>query len=430
MSESVEVQIEDQEFQLEPDNELRFEVENKNETVVLELKTGLAEIFGTELVKGKSYTFYFGAKIAVFTWQGCSLKLRGKKGISYISKETPMMFYLNCHASLEQLRVKSEKEKTRGPVTMVVGPTDVGKSTLCRILLNYSARMNALGRRPIYVDLDPGQGQISVPGTIGAVMVERPAEVEESFSQAAPLVYHYGHTNMSINSTLYNTLISRMAEVIHQRMDENPRINCSGLIINTCGWVKGKGYQHLTHIALAFEVDVILVLDQERLYNELVRDMPVFVKVVLLPKSGGVVERSNKFRLEGREARIREFFYGTPRNVLHPHTCEVRFSDIKVYRIGAPPIPNTLMPLDMQKTDLETKLEPVTPGPNMMHHVLALSFSTMVEEDVVRTSVAGFVCVTNVDTSRQMLTLLSPQPKPLPETIYLMSDVQFMDNNA
>lgn len=56
-------------------------------------------------------------------------------------------------------------------------------------------------------------------------MVERPAEVEESFSQAAPLVYHYGHTNMSINSTLYNTLISRMAEVIHQRMDDNPRSN-------------------------------------------------------------------------------------------------------------------------------------------------------------------------------------------------------------
>jgi len=56
-------------------------------------------------------------------------------------------------------------------------------------------------------------------------MVEKPAEVDESFSQAAPLVYHYGHTNMSINSTLYNTLISRMAKVIHQQMDENPRSN-------------------------------------------------------------------------------------------------------------------------------------------------------------------------------------------------------------
>lgn len=44
----------------------------------------------------------------------------------------------------------------------------------------------------------------------------------------------------------------------------------------------------LTHAAQAFEVDIILVLDNERLYNELVRDMPKFVKVIFLPKSGGV----------------------------------------------------------------------------------------------------------------------------------------------
>lgn len=74
------------------------------------------------------------------------------------------MFYLNCHACLEQLRAKAETEGGRGPVTLVVGPTDVGKSTVTRILLNYAVRM---GRRPIYVDLDVGQGQISIPGTIG-----------------------------------------------------------------------------------------------------------------------------------------------------------------------------------------------------------------------------------------------------------------------
>lgn len=65
-------------------------------------------------------------------------------------------------------------------------------------------------------------------------------------------------------------------------------VKSSGVIINTLGWIKGKGYQHLTHIVQAFKVDIILVLDQERLYNELVRDMPSFVKVALLPKSGGV----------------------------------------------------------------------------------------------------------------------------------------------
>lgn len=74
------------------------------------------------------------------------------------------MFYLNCHACLEQLRIKADEDSGRGPVTLVVGPTDVGKSTIARILLNYAARMQ---RRPIYVDLDVGQGQISIPGTIG-----------------------------------------------------------------------------------------------------------------------------------------------------------------------------------------------------------------------------------------------------------------------
>jgi len=45
MSESAEVQIEDQEFQLEPDNELRFEVENKNETVVLEVSITYSPLY-------------------------------------------------------------------------------------------------------------------------------------------------------------------------------------------------------------------------------------------------------------------------------------------------------------------------------------------------------------------------------------------------
>ncbi|PZC72048.1 hypothetical protein B5X24_HaOG211973 [Helicoverpa armigera] len=159
-----EVQL--QEFKLDPDSELRFEVESKNEKVVLEIKSGYAELFGTELVKGNQYEFHTGAKVAVFTWHGCTVELRGRTEVSYVAKETPMVVYLNVHAALEQQRVSAEQESTRGPVTMVVGPGDVGKSTLTRILLNYAVRM---GRRPIYVDLDVGQGHISVPGTIGEI---------------------------------------------------------------------------------------------------------------------------------------------------------------------------------------------------------------------------------------------------------------------
>lgn len=119
----------------------------------------------------------------------------------YTSQETPMMIYLNTHAALEQLRIKAEKDNTRGPICMLVrifvgyldlysplqvGPTDVGKSTVSKILLNYAVR---LGRKPIFVELDVGQGAISVPGTIGAMMVERPASVEEGFSQVSIVYY-------------------------------------------------------------------------------------------------------------------------------------------------------------------------------------------------------------------------------------------------
>ena len=36
----------------------------------------------------------------------------------------------------------------------MVGPTDVGKSTVCKILINYAVKM---GRQPCYVDIDVGQ---------------------------------------------------------------------------------------------------------------------------------------------------------------------------------------------------------------------------------------------------------------------------------
>ncbi|GFG35312.1 hypothetical protein Cfor_10314 [Coptotermes formosanus] len=423
MSEEKDVNC--QEFKLEPDCELRFEVESKNEKVVLELKSGMAEVFGTELVKGKGYVFTTGAKIAVFTWQGCVIELRGKTDVSYVAKETPVVMYLNAHAALEQLRKKAETDNSRGPVTMIVGPMDVGKSTLCRLLLNYAVRM---GRRPIFVDLDVGQGQISIPGTIGALLVERPAAVEEGFSQQAPLVYHYGHRTPSTNLALYNMLVSRLAEVIAERMQANRKANASGVIINTCGWVKGDGYKHLTHVAQAFEVDIILVLDQERLYNELVRDMPTFVKVVFLPKSGGVVERSQSARADARDARVREYFYGL-RTPLYPHSFDVRFSDTKIYKIGAPALPDSCMPLGMKAEDNLTKLVAVTPGPNLLHHILSVSFAASIEEDVIQTNVAGFVCVTNVDMEQQSITILSPQPRPLPKTLLLLSDVQFMDSH-
>ena len=41
--------------------------------------------------------------------------LTGRTEVAYISKETPMIIYLNVHVAIEQMREKAERDLTRGP---------------------------------------------------------------------------------------------------------------------------------------------------------------------------------------------------------------------------------------------------------------------------------------------------------------------------
>nr|CAB3231681.1 polyribonucleotide 5'-hydroxyl-kinase Clp1 [Phallusia mammillata] len=409
-------------YKLAKDNELRFEVET-GARVKLDLIDGSAELFGTELVRSRSYIFESGAKIAVFTWFGCSLRLTGKVEAAYVSKDTPMVIYLNTHAAIEQMRKVSEQKDTLGPRILVCGPQDVGKSTVGRLLINYAVR---LGRKPTLIDLDVGQGGVSIPGTVGALTVERPADPVDGFDLKVPLVYHFGHTSPNGNIKLYEVLISRLADVFNAKCDFNKQVKHSGCIVNTCGWVKGQGYQCILHTAQSFEADVVLVLDSERLYNDLKRDLPDFVNVILQPKSPGVVERTREMRRDAREEKTKEYFYG-PRKIYFPHAFDISFSEVQIFKIGAPALPDSCLPLGMEKEDTQTKLVPVAPGIDLVHHILSLSMAESLEENLVETNVAGFVVVTNVDPERQVFSVLSPAPRPLPRNYFLIMDLRFID---
>ena len=75
-----------------------------------------------------------------------------------------MLVYANVHAVLEERRrlaAAGDAAQAAGPRVVIAGPTDAGKSTLTRILLNYAVRR---GRKPLFLDLDVGQGDITVPG--------------------------------------------------------------------------------------------------------------------------------------------------------------------------------------------------------------------------------------------------------------------------
>jgi polyribonucleotide 5'-hydroxyl-kinase len=91
------------------------------------------------------------------------------------------------------------------------------------------------------------------------------------------------------------------------------------------------------------------------------------------------------------------------------------------------------MPIGMKTEDNLTKLVSILPNnQTILNHVLSVSTATSAEDNikVIESNLLGFVCVTNVDSERQMVTLLSPQQRPLPlNSILLLSEVQFMDSH-
>ncbi|KAG5332416.1 CLP1 kinase, partial [Acromyrmex heyeri] len=419
------------EFKLDPNDEFKFQMKDKSSRVkvTLELKSGLAEIFGMELIKNKKYNFVVNVNftIIVYTWQGCTIAfefLTKSNIIYFISNKSPMSLYLNCHAALEQMRETAEKNDTRGPITMIVKSRDVGKSALCTILLNYAVRID---RKPIFVDLDINQGHIAIPGTVGASLIERPYNIMEGFNEQNPLVFHFGDKSPEHNLALYTSLITRLA-VYSNTLQNNKKVKASGVIINIWVYLNNRieeNYKLLMYAGQVFEVDVILVTDQI-LYNKLVNDMPHFVKITFLPQIGRIKNKNRNLKIQNRSLReqsIREYFYGfsTP---LYPHSFEVKWDEMKLYKIEAS---NSSLMLSNRKDNL--KLKAVTPGLNLLYHLLSVSFVDSPKDDVLQTNVAGFVCVINVNVDRKTFTILSPQPRPLPNTILLLSNIEFRNHH-
>eukprot|EP00117_Sycon_ciliatum_P049281 scpid21118/ scgid34961/ Polyribonucleotide 5&apos; Polynucleotide kinase Clp1; Pre-mRNA cleavage complex II protein Clp1 len=416
-------------WELSPLFELRMEVEDT--ALQVKLLDGTAEMFGTELVIKEPVNILPFSKVAFFSWHGCTLETIGEIENIYIAKETPMQRYLNVHTALHQQREAAVRNNSDGPRVMVVGSPDVGKSTLCRILLNYATR---LGYQPMFVDLDVGQATVGLPGCIGALPVERPADIQEGFSRRAPLVYHFGHLGPDRNIKFYKRIMEVMSNAVKRRSQSLPVVRGSGYVINTCGWVKGGGYALLLDVFSLYDVDIVIVLDNDLLYNKLQQDLPLDkVKLVELPKSGGVVARNRVLRSKTRERLIHEYFYGLQGD-LFPHSFDVSFDAVKIFKVGAPVVPDSCLPLGMSQDESEVKLVKVNPSKELVHCILAVSVANeataenQIVEDLRDTNITGFISVTDVDAERRKIRVLSPQPEPLPRSNLLLSDARFMDS--
>ncbi|KAJ1733582.1 Cleavage polyadenylation factor subunit clp1 [Coemansia biformis] len=453
------------EWVLNAGEELRFEVDFR-QTIELRLKSGCAEYFGAELGREATYVFS-GENGAIFTWQGCTLAVAGECSSAYVAGETPMDSYINVHMAAQQLRMAAHQaqelgEKGEAPRIMIVGPEDSGKTSLARLLLNYAVRQ---GETPVFVDLDPTDATVTVPGTVSAIPVTKTLDIESGFMDYAmsssygqpetPLVWQFGHDDPGTNPSLFNILVDRAAQAINRRMGADARVAGAGIVVDTRGLSDISKDQVTMHAIEALGINILLVIGNERMYslldgrlterNESMRGEAPPVSVVKLARSGGTVDRSALYRQQLNAKVVRQYFYGTGREEVSSFSTVVNFDDIQILRVGEDVVaPSSTLPLGEDRKVTDTTVAVVEPDESLMHSILAVTDAPRQQGDgsmsvdagdagdadgVVGIQAIGFVSVSKVEMERQRLIIVSPVPGRLQKHVLLYGNTKWVETS-
>jgi hypothetical protein len=115
---------------------------------------------------------------------------------------------------------------------------------------------------------------------------------QEGITNPTPLLHFFGHNSTPREKVeLYTALAQQLATSVKARMDADLDARSSGCIIDTCGWVDTQGLKVIEKFVEYFEVDIILVMNNDKVFAALSRLSNAKMTVVKLPSSGGIVRR-------------------------------------------------------------------------------------------------------------------------------------------
>lgn len=466
---SEENSVEVKEWILEPETEYRFELD-PGTSLAIKVVRGHAEVFGAELAEGKPYIFGSECKAAIFSWKGCTIEVTGHPSTEYVSEETPMAAYANLHIAFEQMRVRAQRTIHGSPIhdddpaasvqpprVLVLGPENSGKTTVCKILVNYAVRAGQ-GWSPLLTNVDPSEGGWSAPGALSVASVYTPlptsspanplgsaatsAPTNLSSNALLPLVYWYGHAETTRNPLLMDRLIRNMGENVNDKYELDQEGRASGLIVDTpssfaSGPGSGDHRQKLIKACVdAFKINVILVVGHEKLNVEMQRTYGASLTIVKIPKSGGVVELDHGYRERVHNCQLHTYFYGqviqAPPGiasaslggesltdlVLSPSSTVINFDDLSIFRIGAETMaPSSALPIGATRVVSEMQpvpVDPSQPGSGLLNAVLGIleppnpDENERYDEEILDLSVTGFIIITNLDVPHRKMTVLAP----------------------
>lgn len=278
---------------LRPESELRLEVSH-GDSLDFALLKGTAEVYGCEMLLGRTYHIS-GDKIAVFTFDGATLEVRGKSQVEYVSEDCTVPIFLNVHLALENARndVYRRAKKSRSgvfelPVVLVLG---YGRGTTCRTLMNYATRQS---KSFLFVDLDVDNRSAMFPGVLSCTQVCRLWEIEERLSGAQPVAFYFGDNQVKENPKKFRLLSSGLAVLVQKKKENIAREptydQCAGVIIRSPQPSDDFSLDEIEQLVSDFGVTVILTIGNERLFAGAKKRFDALkeISVVNISKSSGV----------------------------------------------------------------------------------------------------------------------------------------------
>ncbi|KAK4227592.1 mRNA cleavage and polyadenylation factor CLP1 [Podospora fimiseda] len=409
-------------IQLRPFGEWRFQVP-RGANATVRVLSGTAERDGTELALNRSYSFT-RTRSKILTWTGCTLEISGELDsdnlVQYNSpEESSYLPVMNLHFYLHERR----QSLKRGPRVLICGTPNTGKSTVARTLVALATRA---GSQPLFGNIDPREGLLTLPGCLSAAVFGTVMDVEDpeggtgvtstpSSGPSAvpvklPMAYYFGREKMEDDFGLWKELVKKLASSVRAKFEEDEIVKGSGIVLDSPGVELvslQEGIEGLVHAVEEFAINVVVVLggEEKEFYEGVVGRLKgkktvhgEEVEVVGLEKIDGVVGRDEMFAQANREASIKEYFFGDGRRTLSPFTQSVGFDDVAIFKASD------------DDDDQQPVLEQAEISEEMAHWTLAVMNASVNDppETIQQAPVIGWVAIANVDEDKRRLRILSP----------------------
>jgi len=295
--------------------------------------------------------------------------------------------------------------------------------------------------------MDPREGVLAPPGSLTVATVGFQLDVENGYGISAisgptitpvktPLIYHYPYTSPLEKPDVFKAIITRMALSVTNKLEEDASAKQGGLIIDTPGALNDpkSNYDLINHLVSEFSINLILSIGSERLFNDMNRRFSTgksseeAIPVLRTSKPGGAVERDASYMKQLRTQQIREYFFGTSKESLSPHSHSVGFGEVSVYRAKsqaeAAASSTSVFGAEADDDDYDAPyardpqrssgtFEKIEPSAAMTGSLLAIKFCPGNSDEIaVRDSaVMGFLYVAEVDEARKKVRFLAPHPQ-------------------